>query len=109
MQREKEVFRIVLTNGIPNMNPVFREKIISPKEAPISAAELERRISFLYDRVSKLFTHVADLQIRTMANQESAFARGREINERIDMLKREVDFLLIHKQAEDCKKHQVSN
>ncbi|QIQ62486.1 hypothetical protein [Xylella phage Xfas53] len=44
-----------------------------------------------------------------MANQESAFARGREINKRIEMLKSEVDFLMIHKQAEDCKKHQVSN
>ncbi|QJP49624.1 hypothetical protein HKJ32_00895 [Xylella fastidiosa subsp. multiplex] len=109
MQREKEVFRIVSTNGIPNMNPAFMKKTIPPKEAPISAVELERRISFLYDRVSNLFTHISDLQIRTMANQESAFAREREINKRIEMLKSEVDFLLIHKQAEDCKKHQVSN
>ncbi|ETE30582.1 hypothetical protein B398_09915 [Xylella fastidiosa 32] len=44
-----------------------------------------------------------------ITNQEAVFSRKREISEQIEMLESEVNFLMIHKQAEDLKKHQVSN
>lgn len=36
MQREKEVFRIVSTNGIPNMNPAFMKRPFRRKKHPLA-------------------------------------------------------------------------
>ncbi|UIX80290.1 hypothetical protein [Xylella fastidiosa] len=76
------------------------------EEAPINAAALERRISFLYDIVSSLLTHISHLQIRAMSSQEAAFPRERKRSEAIEVLKTQVDLLLIQHQAEAFKKHQ---
>ncbi|QPB73243.1 hypothetical protein [Xylella fastidiosa] len=109
MQHEEEINPVTKINVLPGTAPPVSEKIITPEEAPISAAELERRISFLLDAVSDLLTNTLDLQRMAITNQEAVFSRKREISEQIEMLESEVNFLMIHKQAEDLKKHQVSN
>ncbi|ALR09410.2 hypothetical protein XFFB_09640 [Xylella fastidiosa] len=106
MQHEKEINPVTKINALPGTAPPISEKAITPEEAPISAAELERRIPFLLDAVSNLLTHTLNLQRMAITNQEAAFSIKREISEQIEMLKTEVDFLLIQHQVEAFKEHQ---